>query len=91
LIDLIHEHGLISLYDGITSSLLGAVVQNASFFSSCKFWKYALENLNINPIFESMLINWLSALNTVFITNPIWVLNTRMAKKSVEVYFIFIV
>lgn len=39
----------------------------------------------MNPLAQSLLINFVSAIFTATITNPIWVLNTRMAKKEIQV------
>lgn len=87
-INIIKAQGLLSLYNGVTSSILGSVVQNGTYFFSTKFWQYTLEYLNMNlgnKVLNSMLINLLSAICTAIMTNPIWVLNARMTNKTHEV------
>ncbi len=86
-IKLIKKYGFFSLYDGMTSSVFGSVLQNAIYFCSSKFWSYLLDHLDIKMgnLSRSMLINLISATCTAIITNPIWVVNARMAKKHKSV------
>ena len=90
---LIQQEGILSLYDGMTSSILGSVVQYAVYFCASKFWSYLFDHMNmkISGIGRSMLINLVAATCTALVTNPIWVLNARMAKKSKEVILIKII
>lgn len=87
---LIQQEGILSLYDGMTSSILGSVVQYAVYFCASKFCSYSFDHMEIkiSGIGRSMLINLLAATCTALVTNPIWVVNARMAKKrSKEVKF----
>lgn len=72
----------------MTSCLFGAVIQNATYFGSCKVWRYIFDyfNLKFGNVWDSITINWLSAMVTVFLSNPIWVLNTRMVNKQKNVF-----
>lgn len=90
--NLIKQDGFSSLYNGVTSSIFGAVVQYAMYFCSSKFWSYVLDHLGIKikGIARSMLINLIAAICTAIVTNPIWVLNARMAKKKKEVLLLII-
>jgi hypothetical protein len=87
-LDVIQKDGVLSLYNGVTSSLIGSIIQNGVFFCSTKFWKYVFEHLNkkTDKLLNSILINLLAALVTTFVTNPVWVLNVRMTNRSAEVY-----
>jgi len=51
--------------------------------------KYAVDytKIKLHPFFESISINFIAAIFTATITNPIWVLNVRMAKKERDVRF----
>jgi len=86
--DIIQNEGVGVLFNGMSSSILGAVVQNGVYFCVIKIFSYLFKQFNLklnNGILRSMLINFLSAIFTTLVTNPIWVLNIRMAKKSKEV------
>jgi hypothetical protein len=85
--NLLKTEGFLSLYDGITSSIFGNMVQYALYFCSSKLWSYILDHLNIKigGIGRTMLINLIAALCTAVVTNPIWVVNVRMAKKTKDV------
>ncbi len=85
--DLINQHGFLSLYDGMTSSILGSVVQYAVYFCSSKYFGYAFEytGISMGNLSRTMIINLISAICTAIVTNPIWVVNAQMAKKSPEV------
>jgi hypothetical protein len=86
-IETVKKYGLISLYDGVVSSAIGSALQNGLYFCSSKFWTYAFDYLEVNlgKIGNSMIINLFAAICTAIVTNPIWVLNARMANKSEEV------
>lgn len=87
-IDIIKNEGISVLFDGMSSSVMGAIVQNGIYFCAVKIFSYLLKRFDItinSNILRSMVINLLSAICTAFVTNPIWVLNIRMAKKSKEV------
>jgi hypothetical protein len=84
---LIQQHGILGLYDGMTSSIVGSVVQYAIYFCASKFWSYSLDymDIKISGIGRTMLINLVAATCTAIVTNPIWVVNARMARKGKEV------
>ena len=88
-IDTVKIQGFSSLYSGILSSIIGSSLQNGIYFFMSKLNKYALDysKVKLHPLFESILINFIAALFTATITNPIWVLNVRMAKKEIDVIF----
>lgn len=86
--DIIKNEGVAVLFDGMSSSVYGALIQNGVYFCSVKVFNHLLKSIKFqmsNQILNSMLVNLLSAILTAFITNPIWVLNIRMAKRSKEV------
>jgi hypothetical protein len=87
-IKLIQEDGFLSLYDGMTSSIFGSMVQYAIYFCASKFWSYTLDHMNskLGGLGKTMLINLVAATCTAIVTNPIWVVNARMARKSKQVY-----
>lgn len=86
-IKLIRDNGLSSLYNGISSSIFGSIVQYAIYFCSSKFWSYVLDyfEIKLGGLGRTMLINLISAICTAIVTNPIWVINARMVNKKKEV------
>ena len=86
-IEIIKRDGASSLYNGMTSSIFGSVLQNGIYFCTSKIFGYMFEHhdIKLGPLANSMLINLLAATCTAIVTNPIWVLNTRMARKKGQV------
>jgi hypothetical protein len=86
---IIKKNGFLSLYNGMTSSIIGSVVQYAVYFCSSKFWGNVIDHLKLKPgnITRSIIVNLISAICTALITNPIWVINARMANSEVPNYF----
>lgn len=86
-IEIIKRDGAASLYNGMTSSIFGSIIQNGIYFCSSKIFGYMFEHyeIKLGKIANSMLINLIAATCTALITNPINVLNTRMARKRKEV------
>lgn len=78
-----------SLYKGISSGLFGNVVTNAVYFLSYKYFQKVFLNSNFNfkegQVMFSLITSFLAALSTTIITNPIWVLNTRIANSTEHV------
>jgi len=83
--DIVKSEGISVLFNGISSSIFGGLIQNGLYFCSVRIFNELFKRYNFNTgkgIINSMLINLLSAIFTALITNPIWVLNIRMAKKT---------
>jgi hypothetical protein len=86
--DLIKKEGIHALFNGLSSSVYGSIVQNGIYFCSVKIFTYIFEYTKIefkSKILYSMLINLLSAICSTIYTNPFWVLNIRMTKRGKEV------
>jgi hypothetical protein len=92
-IDIINKQGLMSLYSGIESSVIGSILQNGIYFFASKLWRYFLDyfDVKLHPVLQSMLINFIAAICTAVAINPIWVLNARMANKKKNVSIILII
>ena len=91
-VDIIKNEGMRELFNGMSSSVFGAIIQNGNYFCAVKIFNHLFKHFNLNisnGILRSMAINLLSAIITAFVTNPISVLNIRMAKKSKEVILFF--
>ena len=86
-LDTINKQGFSSLYSGILSSIIGSSVQNGTYFFISKLADYAVDysDVKLHPLVQSILINFVAAIFTATVTNPIWVLNARMAKKEENV------
>lgn len=86
--DLIKKEGVQSLFNGMSSSVIGGIVQNGIYFCSVKIFTYIFQHMKLefkSKILHSMLINLLSAICSAIYTNPFWVLNIRMTKRGKEV------
>lgn len=79
LMDIVKEEGIGGLYSGIESALFGIGVTNGVYY----YW-YELVKAFLDPTSrgmstaESMTAGAIAGSATTLITNPIWVLNTRM-------------
>lgn len=79
--DLIKREGVISLYKGLSTGLIGTVCSFAIYF----FWYRLLKNTYYHIFKKESLsdlditvITFLSGVINSILTNPIWFLNTRM-------------
>lgn len=74
------EEGINSLYNGISSALIGSAQSYGVYFYAYQYWKNFFEKhgLNKNIIYDSLCTSFLGAACCAIITNPIWVLNTRI-------------
>ena len=86
IIELLVNGNIISLYNGLSSALVGTVISQGTYFFSYKFLKILLKRFKVQnwTIVESILASLFSAIVTSIVSNPIWVFNTRMAKKNVN-------
>jgi adenine nucleotide transporter 17 len=88
LINLIRDGKFTSLYDGMKSAMVGTIISYGIYFFSYKLYKdfLAKHNFDKGVIINSMITSFLAACSTCLGTNPVWVLNTRMAssKKAEE-------
>lgn len=86
IIEILKSESNTSLYNGLSSALFGTVVTQAVYFGSYKMFKIFLKQLNFQKgvVIDSIVSSLLSAVVTAIVSNPIWVFNTRMAKKNVR-------
>lgn len=84
---IIKEEGVSGLYNGISSALLGSLQSYSVYFYMYQFWKnyFTRHNLRRNVVFDSLCTSFLGAVCTAILTNPIWVLNTRMSQSKQKV------
>ncbi|KAI9292401.1 mitochondrial carrier [Neoconidiobolus thromboides FSU 785] len=83
------EEGLNGLYAGLDSALFGIALTNAVYYYFYEWTKAGFEKANRRKTvttFETMVSGAVAGAATVLITNPIWVVNTRMStrKQSIE-------
>ncbi len=75
-----------SLYKGISSGLFGNIVTNAIYFLAYKYWQKIFlrifSNLQPGDIYFSLISSLFAAITCSIVTNPIWVLHTRMANSK---------
>lgn len=88
IIKLLKREGIKSLYSGALSAIFISVVQNGFYFLLKRFVKIINRNnfpaLKQTPIIESFLNNTIAAFFVAIITNPLYVVNTRMASIGSE-------
>jgi hypothetical protein len=82
----IAEEGIWSLYKGISVAYVGIIVTYGVYFFAYKYFKNLLIKLGlkIDLIFESMITSFLAACCSSISSNPIWLLNTRIARAEKE-------
>jgi hypothetical protein len=85
--DLYLRNEITTLYDGLSSSIICSIVSNGVYFCSYKFWDRVFDFLDLkqSKVTDSIITSLLAALCTAFISNPIYVLNSRMTKPKSEV------
>lgn len=86
---ILEKEGLSGLYTGLQSALFGIGVTNGVYYYFYEAVKELLEKARTKagPLTtgESMLAGLLAGSATVFATNPIWVVNTRVTARKDEV------
>ena len=74
--------GPLTLYKGLSSGLIGVVLSFATYFYWYRllknFWYRVLGREELGDL-DISLITFLSGMINAFLTNPIWLLNTRMS------------
>jgi adenine nucleotide transporter 17 len=87
----VQREGITGLYSGLESAVFGISVTNFVYYYWYEWTRSAFENAAVKAgraskkltTVESMIAGALAGSATVLITNPIWVVNTRMtARKS---------
>ncbi|KAK5136493.1 hypothetical protein LTR08_003138 [Meristemomyces frigidus] len=84
---IIDREGVIGLYAGLESALFGITVTNFVYYYwyefSRAFFQRTTNKTRLNTL-ESMAAGALAGSATVLLTNPIWVVNTRMTARAQE-------
>ncbi|OJJ53991.1 hypothetical protein ASPSYDRAFT_50761 [Aspergillus sydowii CBS 593.65] len=89
---IVQREGIIGLYSGLESALFGISVTNFVYYYWYEWTRSAFERTaekagrskKLSTV-ESMIAGAIAGSATVLLTNPIWVINTRMtARKSAE-------
>jgi len=74
------------LYKGISSGLFGNILTNAVYFFAYKYWQNVIlkfsENFKQGDIYFTLISSLLAAITCAIVTNPIWIVHTRMANSS---------
>ncbi|KAI3644527.1 hypothetical protein MP228_010691 [Amoeboaphelidium protococcarum] len=85
---IVKHEGVAGLYSGINSALFGIALTNGVYYYFYEFSKSQLlalkttttsSSLKNLSVMENLLAGTLAGCLTVFITNPVWLLNTRQA------------
>lgn len=76
----IKVYGIKPLYNGVSSAVMISIVQNGTYFLLKNTFKKLLGG--DSSLKTSILSNLYSAVIVVFLTNPLYVLNMRMANQS---------
>ncbi|KAF9966232.1 hypothetical protein BGZ70_002926 [Mortierella alpina] len=78
---IVAKEGIAGLYSGLDSALFGISLTNYCYYYFYEFTKSAINKAQMSTI-ESMSAGAVAGAATVFITNPIWVINTRIATRN---------
>jgi adenine nucleotide transporter 17 len=84
---IIDREGIAGLYAGMESALFGITVTNFVYYYWYEFSKAFFIRTTKKPYLstlENMAAGALAGSATVFLTNPIWVVNTRMTARQAE-------
>jgi adenine nucleotide transporter 17 len=89
---IVQREGISGLYSGLESALFGISVTNFVYYYWYEFTRSAFEKAAIQSnraskkltTVESMIAGAIAGSATVLITNPIWVINTRMTARKSE-------
>jgi solute carrier family 25 (peroxisomal adenine nucleotide transporter), member 17 len=89
---IVHREGISGLYAGLESALFGISVTNFVYYYWYEWTRAGFEKAAITAgrasknltTVESMIAGALAGSATVLITNPIWVINTRMTARKNE-------
>ena len=77
------EKGIAPLYKGLSSAILISIIQNGLYFLfKIKFNNIINMYISKNTIFKSFLSNLLSGIISAIITNPLYIINMRMANND---------
>ncbi|KAG0044542.1 hypothetical protein BGZ83_010251 [Gryganskiella cystojenkinii] len=78
---IIAKEGIAGLYSGLDSALFGISLTNYTYYYFYEFTKSLINKAQMSTI-ESMSAGAVAGAATVLITNPIWVVNTRIATRN---------
>ncbi|KAL2825540.1 mitochondrial carrier domain-containing protein [Aspergillus pseudoustus] len=88
---IVQREGITGLYSGLESALFGISVTNFVYYYWYEWTRSAFENAATKAghskklsTAESMIAGAIAGSATVLITNPIWVINTRMTARKSE-------
>lgn len=87
-LDIIKRQGFIGLYDGLTSSLLGIAVTNGVYYFFYERMRDTLLKSRTGSkglsTLESILAGLIAGTATTLISNPLWVIQTSQAVRSMQ-------
>lgn len=85
--DIMKIEGVLGLYNGMSSAILGTVASSGSYFLAYKFFKdfFNYESFNKQLALKSMITSLLGAFVSATLSNPVWVLNNRMTRSKKEI------
>ncbi|KAF9585837.1 hypothetical protein BGW38_000514 [Lunasporangiospora selenospora] len=78
---IVAKEGIAGLYSGLDSALFGISLTNYCYYYFYEFTKSVINKAQMSTI-ESMSAGAVAGAATVLITNPIWVINTRIATRN---------
>ncbi|KAJ5176465.1 uncharacterized protein N7482_002342 [Penicillium canariense] len=89
---IVQREGISGLYSGLESALFGISVTNFVYYYWYEFTRAAFEKAAVQAgraskkltTVESMIAGAIAGSATVMLTNPIWVINTRMTARKSE-------
>jgi adenine nucleotide transporter 17 len=81
-VDVLKKEGFLRLYNGMSSALVGIIISSGIYFFSYRLSNNLIleNNLSTNIVLDTLITSFLAGSCTALTSNPIWVLNTRMAQ-----------
>lgn len=79
------QGGLKSLYNGMSTAIIGSIISYGVYFFTYQYWKDFMAKYfnNKGVVLTSLITSLLAAVCTAILSNPIWVLNSRIANNKV--------
>ncbi|RIA87572.1 mitochondrial carrier domain-containing protein [Glomus cerebriforme] len=82
-VKILKNEGITGLYSGLNSAIFGIALTNGIYYYFYESTKFIFErNKRSMSVVESMLAGAIAGSATVLVTNPIWVVNTRMTTRK---------
>jgi adenine nucleotide transporter 17 len=82
IVEILKKQGLLRVYSGMSSALIGIIIASGIYFFAYRLFNNLIieYSLSTNVVIDTLITSFLAGSCTAITSNPIWVLNTRMAQ-----------